>query len=156
MLSRRVLKVVLFLWVLVPLELGSQTQGGALVLKIIHFSVGNGDSPLLVLDDRSSSHKTMLSVLVDGGSRSMAATVVIPGIRAAGIEGLDYGIATHKDPDHVAGLYEVLAAIPMTGRGSVYARSKMAHNQGRRLAESWNAIARRTREGCFTTFKEQA
>src|SRR5205807_1514469 len=65
-----------------------------------------------------------LSVLIDGGSRSMAATVVIPGIRAAGIEGLDYVIATHKDPDHVGGLYAVLETIPMTGRGSVYERDQ--------------------------------
>lgn len=124
MLSRRVLKVVLFLCVLASVELKGQTQGGAPVLKIIHFSVGNGDSTLLVLDDGSNSHKTMLSVLIDGGSRSMAGTVVIPGIRAAGIEGLDYVIATHKDPDHVGGLYKVLEAIPMTGRGSVYERDQ--------------------------------
>jgi competence protein ComEC len=122
MLSRVVLKVVLLLCVLVPVELKGQTQSGTPVLKIIHFGVGNGDSTLLVLDDGSNSHKPVLSVLIDGGSRNMAATVVIPGIRAAGIEGLDYVIATHKDPDHVGGLYEVLEAISMTGRGAVYER----------------------------------
>jgi len=124
MLSRRVLKVVLFLCVLAPVGLSGQTQGVAPVLKIIHFSVGNGDSTLLVLDDGSNSHKPMLSFFIDVGSRLMAANVVIPGIRAAGIEGLDYVIATHKDLDHAGGLYKVLEAIPMTGRGYVYERDQ--------------------------------
>lgn len=119
-ISHFALKVASFLIVFIPAELGAQTQGGAPVLKIIHFNVGNGDSTLVVLEDGSPSNKALLSVLIDGGNRSMAAKVVIPGIRAEGIQGLDSVIATHKDTDHMEGLYAVLDAIPMNAGGRVY------------------------------------
>src|ERR1700674_97381 len=74
------------------------------VLKILHFNVGNGDATLIVVEDGSSPGKVLLTMLIDGGSRSMAAKMVIPGIHEQKIAALDYIIATHNDPDHASGL----------------------------------------------------
>jgi beta-lactamase superfamily II metal-dependent hydrolase len=94
------------------------------VLRIIHFNVGNGDATLMVVEDGSPVHKNLVSLLVDGGSRALAASVVIPGIRDQKIEVLDNIIATRNDPDHTAGLNAVLQSIPMTGTGAFFDRDR--------------------------------
>ena len=91
-------------------------------LKIIHFDVSDGDATLLVVDDGGSSPKPLFSVLIDGGSRKKGATVVVPGIRELGIKTLDYVIATHIDDDHIGGVQDVVAAIPISEGGAVYDR----------------------------------
>jgi beta-lactamase superfamily II metal-dependent hydrolase len=90
-------------------------------LKIIHFNVGNGDSTLVIERSVATAPQTLL---IDGGSRSAAPKVVIPGIRQESIPSLDYAIATHHDPQHRDGLEKVVRTIPMTGKGGVYDRER--------------------------------
>jgi beta-lactamase superfamily II metal-dependent hydrolase len=97
-----------------------QPNSGLPKLKIIHFDVGNGDATLLLLDTASAKK----SMLIDGGNRSMAGKVVIPGIRQENLAVLDFIIATHYDPEHRDGLEEVLKAIPVSGDGAVYDRDR--------------------------------
>jgi beta-lactamase superfamily II metal-dependent hydrolase len=70
-------------------------------LEIIHIDVGQGDATLII----SPSGKTML---VDGGDTGKGNKVVVPLLRARGIETLDYIVATHYDADHIGGLDEVI------------------------------------------------
>jgi len=74
-------------------------------LRIIHFDVGQGDATLII----APSGKTML---IDGGNQGQGTKVVLPRLERLGIAKLDYVIATHYDADHIAGLDEVLNALP--------------------------------------------
>jgi competence protein ComEC len=124
--SHLVSKVALLLILANSVGVSAQIQptSPSPVLKIIHFNVGNADATLIVVEDGSGTGKSLLSVLIDGGSRSMAANVVIPGIHDQKIEALDYIIATHNDSNHTAGLNAVLQSIPMTGEGAFYDRDR--------------------------------
>src|SRR5712691_3617571 len=98
--SHRMVTLILLLTLINSGSASAQTQPppASPVLRIIHFNVGNGDATLMVVEDGSPVHKNLVSLLVDGGSRALAASVVIPGIRDHKIEALDNIIATHNDP----------------------------------------------------------
>ena len=70
-------------------------------LEIIHLDVGQGDATLVI----SPSGKTLL---IDGGDTGKGNRVVVPLLKARGIERLDYIVATHYDADHIGGLDEVI------------------------------------------------
>jgi competence protein ComEC len=69
--------------------------------------VGQGDALLLEFDDGRT-------LLVDGGPGQPDAGgwVVVPALRALGIQGLTWAVATHADADHVGGLASVLDQVP--------------------------------------------
>lgn len=126
MLKPRIVTLIVLLTLINSGSASAQTQPppASPVLRIIHFNGGNGDATLMVVEDGSPVHKNLVSLLVDGGSRALAASIVIPGIRDQKIEALDYIIATHNDPDHTAGLNTVLQSIPMTGTGAFFDRDR--------------------------------
>jgi beta-lactamase superfamily II metal-dependent hydrolase len=125
-ISQQALKMILMLVVVssVGAFVQSPSQSLSTELNIVHFDVGNGDSTLIVVGDGSDNRKSLLSVLIDAGSRSRAANVVIRGIHEQKIEALDYIIATHNDADLRAGLAAVLQSIHMTGKGAFYDRDR--------------------------------
>jgi len=79
--------------------------------EVVILDVGQGDSVLL----RTRHGRT---VLVDGGGTSlgdldMGATVVIPALRALGVDRLDVVALTHPQADHMGGLFTVLETFPV-------------------------------------------
>jgi competence protein ComEC len=70
--------------------------------------IGQGDSTLMEFDDGRL-------LLVDGGPASPDAGswVVVPALRALGMQRLDWALATHADADHVGGLAWVLGQFPV-------------------------------------------
>lgn len=75
--------------------------------RIVMFDVGQGDAVLL--QGRSAS------VLVDAGSAwadvDQGRRLVLPGLRALGVERLDVVVASHADADHRGGLPAVLESL---------------------------------------------
>lgn len=79
--------------------------------ELVAFDVGQGDSLLLRLPGR-------IEVLVDGGgspfsSFDVGEAVVLPALRALGVDELELVIASHPDVDHIEGLPSVLRAMPV-------------------------------------------
>ena len=79
--------------------------------EITFLDVGKGDSIFI----RTATGKT---ILVDGGggapflsSSDVGARVVLPFLRFRGINKIDYLIATHRDQDHIGGLFSVIRDI---------------------------------------------
>jgi beta-lactamase superfamily II metal-dependent hydrolase len=70
-------------------------------LEIVHVNVGQGDATLII----SPNGKTML---IDGGDTGKGNRVIVPLLKARGIDHLDYIVATHYDADHIGGLDEVI------------------------------------------------
>lgn len=73
--------------------------------------VGQGDSILVRLPGR-------YEVLIDGGGTpfsddDVGRRVVIPALRALGVDELEVVVATHPDADHVEGLFSVLEDVPV-------------------------------------------
>lgn len=75
-------------------------------LRITVIDVGQGDATLV----QSPSGKTLL---FDGGDNGKGSAVVVPFLQAAGIDTLDYIVVSHYHADHIGGLDEVLASIPV-------------------------------------------
>jgi competence protein ComEC len=79
--------------------------------EFIAFDVGQGDSVLLRFPGR-------IHVLVDGGGGVFSdfrpgARIVVPALRALGVNQLDLVVATHADTDHMQGLVDVLELLPV-------------------------------------------
>lgn len=78
--------------------------------EVWYLDVGQGDATLLRLHG--------LRVLVDGGGTprsdfDVGARVVVPALRALGVQALDVVVATHADADHIEGLVSVLRLMPV-------------------------------------------
>ena len=86
------------------LALAHQHSG---LTKCWMLDVGQGDSLLLEFEDGRC-------LLVDGGPAKpdAGAWVVVPALRALGIQRLQWVVATHADADHVGGLAWVLDQVP--------------------------------------------
>lgn len=79
--------------------------------EIVFIDVGQGDSALIRLPGRRE-------ILIDGGGSPFSdfpvgARTVVPALRALDVDELDLVIASHADADHIEGLAEVLAALPV-------------------------------------------
>lgn len=79
---------------------------GAGTLTITCLDVAQGDATLI----QSPSGQTLL---FDGGENGKGNGVIIPFLQAQGITDLDYMVASHYHSDHVGGLDEVIAQIPV-------------------------------------------
>ncbi|MEM6431070.1 MAG: DNA internalization-related competence protein ComEC/Rec2 [Deinococcota bacterium] len=78
--------------------------------EIVYLDVGQGDSVLIRLPNRTE-------ILVDGGGSpfsdfDVGQNIVVPALRAMGVDELELVIASHADTDHIEGLSSVLAEIP--------------------------------------------
>jgi len=96
------------------LALGLRAAPGARIPpgppRIVALDVGLGDAVLV--------QGVAAAVLVDGGwaspdGKDLGASVVVPALRALGVEALDLVVATHADADHQGGLRAVLQALPV-------------------------------------------
>ncbi|RSL33350.1 MBL fold metallo-hydrolase [Salibacterium salarium] len=68
----------------------------------VHFlDVGQGDSTLIVSDDKETA------ILIDGG-RPDEGEKIVQTLNQAGIDELEWVVATHPDIDHIGGLIDVL------------------------------------------------
>ncbi|HZJ09218.1 MAG TPA: ComEC/Rec2 family competence protein, partial [Trueperaceae bacterium] len=90
----------------------SAAAGGAQRPPDVWFlDVGQGDATLIRLPGR-------FEVLVDGGGSpfsddDVGERVVLPVLRALGVDELEVVVATHPDADHVEGLFTVLERVPV-------------------------------------------
>ncbi len=86
--------------------------GGAEAPPDVWFlDVGQGDAALVRLPGR-------YEVLIDAGGTpfsdfDVGARVVVPALRALGVDELEVVVATHPDADHVEGLLAVLGSLPV-------------------------------------------
>lgn len=94
------------LTILLPLLLAANGALAAGTLTITCLDVGQGDATLV----QSPSGRTLL---FDGGDNGKGNSVIVPFLQAAGIDTLDWIVASHYHADHVGGLDEVLAQIPV-------------------------------------------
>jgi beta-lactamase superfamily II metal-dependent hydrolase len=83
--------------VICALGLAVRGMGQGPSLRILHFSVGNGDSTFVI---EPSVPAGVQNLLIDGGSNTAGGSVVIAGLRQEGIQRLDFAVATHYDPNH--------------------------------------------------------
>ncbi len=79
--------------------------------EIVFIDVGQGDSALIRLPGRQE-------ILIDGGGTpfsdfDVGKRVVVPALKALGVDELELVIASHSDTDHVEGLVSVLDALPV-------------------------------------------
>jgi beta-lactamase superfamily II metal-dependent hydrolase len=91
--------------ILLALSLSFQATQAAiepLEMRVTFINVGNGDSTLI-------QDGTGFDVLIDGGKEA-AGPDVLETLRQAGVDDLEFIIATHAAPDHVGGLITVLQA----------------------------------------------
>lgn len=82
------------------------TPAGAF-LRITHIDVGQGDATLIESPDAR--------LLVDAGDNGMGHDRVLRVLSEYGIDTLDFAVATHPHADHIGGMDEVFASIPVTG-----------------------------------------
>jgi competence protein ComEC len=89
------------------------SQSGNDYSEITFLDVGHGDAIFV----KTKTGKTML---VDGGggapylpSGDTGARIVLPFLRYRGVNRLDFVIATHRDQDHIGGLFSVIRDIPV-------------------------------------------
>ena len=78
--------------------------------EVLFLDVGQGDATLIRLPGRRE-------VLIDGGGTpfgayDVGAEVVVPALRALGVDELELVVATHPDVDHMEGLASILRAVP--------------------------------------------
>lgn len=78
--------------------------------RIVALDVGRGDA--ILVEGRDSA------ILVDGGwgiagGADLGRSIVLPALRALGVERLDVVVATHADLDHSGGLSSVLEGFPV-------------------------------------------
>jgi competence protein ComEC len=81
------------------------------VPELLVLDVGQGDASLLRLPGRTE-------VLVDGGGTpfgdyDVGAAVVVPALRALGVDAIELVVVSHPDLDHAEGLVAVLRAFPV-------------------------------------------
>lgn len=78
------------------------------VTKLWCLDIGQGDSELLEFGDGRA-------LLVDAGNSmpDAGSWVVVPALRALGIQRLDWAVASHADADHIGGLAWVLRQFPV-------------------------------------------
>lgn len=79
--------------------------------EIVFLDVGQGDAALIRLPGR-------VEILIDGGGTPFSdfdpgAQIVVPALRALGVDELELVVASHSDTDHIEGLASVLRAIPV-------------------------------------------
>jgi competence protein ComEC len=79
--------------------------------ELVALDVGQGDSFLLRLPGR-------IEVLFDGGGTPFSTFdtgegIVLPALRAMGVDELELVVASHSDADHIEGLASVLRGIPV-------------------------------------------
>lgn len=67
---------------------------------VVFFDVGQGDSALIMSDDKS--------VLIDGGEEKQCGSVLIPALEYYGIRKVDVTLLTHLHSDHGGGLMELM------------------------------------------------
>ena len=97
--------LITYLVVLVGLFLPALVlASGTLTITVL--DVGQGDATLI----ESPSGQTLL---FDGGYNGKGNSVVIPFLQSKGITSLDYMVASHYHADHIGGLDEVIAQIPV-------------------------------------------
>lgn len=111
-LAARSTGVRVALGVLIPivLRLAPAPTLGPEAPRLVAFDVGQGDAVLV--EGRRGA------MLVDGGwalpdGPDLGRTVLLPGLRALGVEQLDVVVATHADLDHRGGLAAVLDELPV-------------------------------------------
>jgi competence protein ComEC len=101
--TRFIIVLGLILVTLLFIQRGAKAEPGNLVIHFI--DVGQGDATWLHLPDGDN-------VLVDGGLPQAGPTVVAY-LQQNGVTHLDLVVATHGDSDHIGGLLDVLAAMPV-------------------------------------------
>lgn len=106
----RTLRLALGLTALLITSAPAQAEGP---LRITILDVGQGDSTLIQAPGGRS-------LLFDGGKNGRGDAVILPFLQAAGIDTLDYMVASHYHADHVGGLDEVYENIVV--REAVYDR----------------------------------
>ena len=79
--------------------------------QVLFLDVGQGDAVLVRLPGRRE-------VLIDGGGTpfgdfDVGAEVIVPALRALGVDELELVVATHADADHMEGLASVLRIVPV-------------------------------------------
>lgn len=96
---------------LMVVSIPSAMAAGTMTITVL--DVGQGDATLI----QSPSGRTLL---FDGGKSGRGEDIIVPFMQAAGIDTLDYMVASHYHADHIGGLDEVYEAIPV--REAVYDR----------------------------------
>ena len=95
---------------LTTVTLGRQLpSAGSGELQITFLAVGHGDSTVVQLPDGTT-------FLVDAGGdatgrRDVGARVMVPALRALGVDRVDVLVLTHPHPDHYAGMLAVVGAM---------------------------------------------
>jgi len=102
---RLIFTAACLLWILFFISLHSHKNPDNKFFRVATLNVGLGDAAIFHLPSGET-------ILIDGGVRygpwSMGTRVVIPYLRAAGVNELDAIICSHFDRDHVGGIVGVL------------------------------------------------
>ncbi|MBA1335074.1 MAG: Metallo-beta-lactamase superfamily [Firmicutes bacterium] len=115
MMGRRVIALLLLLPVLLFSGCSTLLDGHRVAvleeghLRVHFIDVGQGDSALIEFPNN-------MTMLIDGGNRPDGKAVVSY-LKRAGIDSIDFLIATHPHEDHIGGLIKVVEDIPV---GKVY------------------------------------
>lgn len=102
------------------------------VLQLTFLAVGHGDAIVV-----QTPHGRTLLVDAGGdpsGRRDVGADVVVPALRALGVDHIDIAVITHAHPDHFAGFAAVSARIPI-GELWVSQRSNQPGTYGQLIDE---------------------
>jgi competence protein ComEC len=105
---RRIMLLLLLLGILTGcLPVGRSPAGPTSEMTLAVLDVGQGLAVAIVTPD---GHALVYDA---GNSRQDAERVIIPFLRAHGIERLDYAVLSHPDQDHVGGMPALLANFPV-------------------------------------------